>query len=69
MDTGFCLTRKKDAWEKPFHFRDDDDVIMVVMVADTYPTLPEPAAGRSAWGFTLIATPQEGSAYYRLLHR
>ena len=45
---GFVLTRKKDAWEKPFHFRDDDDVIMVLVVADTYQTLPEPDAGRSA---------------------
>ena len=52
-DVGFCLTRKKDAWEKPFPFRDDDDVIMVVVAADTYQTLPEPDAGRSARCFTL----------------
>lgn len=69
MDMGFCLTRKKDAWEKPFPFRDDDDVIMVAVVADTYQTLPEPDAGRSARCFTLTATPQEGSAYYHLLRR
>lgn len=69
MDMGFCLTRKKDAWEKPFHSWDDDDVIMVVVVADTYQTLPGPDAGRSARCSTLRTTPQEGSVYYHLLHR
>lgn len=57
MDMEFCLTREKDVWEKHFHFRDGDDVMVmmvVVVAADTYQTLPQSpmfaaARGPSPW--------------------
>lgn len=57
-DMEFCLTREKDVWEKHFHFRDGDDVmvmmVVVVVAADTYQMLPQSptfaaARGTSPW--------------------